>query len=177
LDIVAHGISTAAAVVAFRRRSQRRIRLPWAVFFGVFPDLVPFMIPACLRIWWRLSGASQTLLPTANGPHFDWAWDVYNCTHSLLVFAVFFLVLWLVMRRPVVETLGWLLHILLDSFTHRGMFAIQVLWPASSVRLDGIPWERGWFLAVTYAVLITVCFLLWRSRGSSRDRLGSPRGA
>jgi membrane-bound metal-dependent hydrolase YbcI (DUF457 family) len=91
-------------------------------------------------------------------------WDVYNCTHSLLVFAAFFSVLWLVMRRPILATLGWLLHILLDSFTHRGMFAIQFLWPASSFHLDGVPWETGWFLAATYGLLITLCLLLWRSR-------------
>jgi LexA-binding, inner membrane-associated putative hydrolase len=175
LDIIAHGISTAAAVVAVRRKSHQPIRLPWALFFGVFPDLVPFTIPACLRIWWRLTGASQTLLPTANGPYFGWVWDVYNCTHSLLVFAVFFSVLWLVMRRAIVATLGWLLHILLDSFTHRGMFAIQFLWPASSVHLDGIPWETRWFLTATYGVLITVCFLLCRSRASSKVRRSADR--
>ena len=162
MDIIAHGISTAIAVVAVGRRSHHQIRLAWAVFFGVFPDVASFTIPACLRIWWRLTGASQTLLPTANGPHFEWVWDVYNCTHSLLVFAAFFSVLWLVMRRPLMSALGWLLHILLDSFTHRGMFAIQFLWPVSSVRLDGIPWETGWFLAATYGVLITVSLLLWR---------------
>jgi membrane-bound metal-dependent hydrolase YbcI (DUF457 family) len=164
LDILAHGISTAAAVVALRRKSHRRICLPWALFFGVFPDVVPFAIPAGLRIWWRLTGASRTLLPTPNGPHFEWVWDVYNCTHSLLVFAAFFPVVWLVMRRPLLATLGWLLHILLDSFTHRGMFAIQFLWPASSFHLDGVPWETGWFLAATYGLLITLCLLLWRSR-------------
>jgi membrane-bound metal-dependent hydrolase YbcI (DUF457 family) len=132
------------------------------VFFGVFPDVVSFTIPAGLRIWWRLTGASETLMPTANGAHFEWVWDVYNCTHSLLVFAVSFLVIWLVVRRPILSTLGWLLHILLDSVTHRGMFAIQFLWPVSSVHLDGIPWETGWFLALTYGVLITVSFVLWR---------------
>jgi hypothetical protein len=165
VDVIAHGLSTAAAVVAVRRTSLQRVNLPWAVFFGVFPDLVPFTIPACLRIWWRLTGASQTLLPTATGPHFPWVRDVYDCTHSLLVFAAVFAVLWLLMRRPMVATLGWLLHILLDSVTHGGLFATQILWPASSIHLDGIPWETGWFLAATYGVLAIVCFLLWRSRG------------
>jgi membrane-bound metal-dependent hydrolase YbcI (DUF457 family) len=175
LDIVAHGISTAAAVVALQRKSHQRVPLPWALLFGVLPDLVPFTIPACLRLWWRLTGASRTLLPTANGPHFEWVREVYNCTHSLLVFAVLFSALWLVMRRPILATLGWLLHILLDSFTHRGMFAIQFLWPASSFHFDGIPWETGWFLAATYGVLITVCLLLWRSRGSSKVRRSTDR--
>ena len=177
MDIIAHGISTAAAVVGVRR-SNTRIRLGWAVFFGVIPDLVTFTIPACLRIWWWLTGASPSLLPTPDGPHFEWAGSVYNCAHSLLVFAAFFAGLWLVARRPVLETLGWLLHILLDIFTHRGWFAIQFLWPVSSIHLDGVPWETRWFLAVTYATLAVACYLLWRGHppsspgggGSGSDR-------
>jgi len=164
MDVFAHGIATAAAVVTTRRSSRHWIRLGWAVFFGVFPDLVAFTIPACLRIWWWVTGASPTLLPTANGPHFEWVWELYNGTHSVLVLGAFFGVAWFVMRRPIVSTLGWLFHILLDTFTHRGMFAIQFLWPVSSVRLDGIPWETGWSLAVTYGVLVTVSLLLWRRR-------------
>ena len=164
MDIIAHGISTAAAVVATRRRSTEPIRLGWALFFGVFPDLVSFTIPACLRIWWRLTGASPSLLPTANGPHFEWVWSVYNCAHSLLVFAAVFAGLWLVMGRPILEALGWMLHILLDIFTHRGLFAIQFLWPASSVHLDGIPWETPWLLGATYGSLMAVGLLLFRRR-------------
>jgi hypothetical protein len=167
LDIIAHGISAAVAVVGVRRGSNARIRLGWAAFFGVFPDLVTFTIPACLRIWWRLTGVTRSLLPTPDGPHFEWVWDVYNAAHSLLLFGVFFAGIWLVARKPVLETLGWMLHILLDSFTHRGMFAIQLLWPASSVHLDGIPWETGWFLAGTYGTLAALWYLLWRGRRSS----------
>jgi hypothetical protein len=140
----------------------------WALLFGVLPDLVPFTIPACLRVWWWLTGASPSLLPTANGPRFDWAWGVYNGSHSLLVVAVVFVGLWLVMRRPILELAAWVFHILLDIFTHRGLFAIQFLWPISSVHLDGLPWETRWFLASTYAVLAAVGFLLWRSRRASR---------
>jgi hypothetical protein len=164
MDIIAHGISTAAAAVAARRTSHRRIRPGWALFFGVLPDLVPFAIPACLRIWWWVTGASPSLLPTPNGPHFEWVWGVYNASHSLVIFATAFVGVWLVMRRPVLEMLGWSLHILFDIFSHRGMFAIQFLWPISSVHLDGLPWETGWFLATTYVVLGAASFLLWRTR-------------
>jgi hypothetical protein len=162
VDIIAHGVSAAAAVVAGRRGTVRRVSLAAAVFFGMFPDLVSFTIPACLRIWWWVSGASPTLLPTANGPHFEWVWSVYNAAHSLVIFSVVFAGLWLVMRRPVLETLGWLLHILLDTFTHRGIFATQLLWPVSSFHFDGIPWETPWLLASTYLTLAAVWIVLWR---------------
>ncbi len=170
MDIIAHGISSAAAVVAGRRKSSQPIRMGWALFFGVLPDLVSFTIPACLRVFWWLSGASPSLLPTPNGPHFEWVWNVYNGAHSALVFAVVFAGLWLVIGRPILETLAWALHILLDIFTHRGMFAIQFLWPASSVHLDGIPCETPWLLAATYGGLMAIWLLLLRrrSRGAVR---------
>lgn len=168
VDIIAHAISTTAGAVAAGRTSPRKIRPGWALFFGVVPDLVPFAIPACLRIWWWVSGASPTLLPTPNGPHFEWVSGVYNCSHSLLVFAVAFAGLWLIVRRPILEMLGWPFHILLDIFTHGGWFAIQFLWPVSSVHVNGLPWETGWFLAATYVVLTAACVLLWRSRRSPR---------
>lgn len=164
MDIIAHGVSTAAAAVATRRRSSTPIRLWWAVFFGLLPDLVSFTIPACLRVWWRLTGASPSLLPTPDGPHFEWVWTVYNSAHSLLVFAVVFAGLWLVVGRPIFETLAWALHILLDIFCHRGMFAIQFLWPVSAIHLDGIPWETPWLLAATYGSLMALWLFLFRRR-------------
>jgi hypothetical protein len=65
-----------------------------------------------------------------------------------------------------------MLHILLDSFAHRGMFAIQLLWPASSIHLDGIPWETGWSLAATCGTLAGVCCLLWHFRRVRRSLAG-----
>jgi hypothetical protein len=174
LDIIAHGLSTVAAAATAERPSNRPIRLGWAAFFGVLPDLVSFTIPACCRIWWWLSGASPTLLPQANGPRFEWVWTVYNCSHSLLAFAVFFVVLSLLMRRPVFEALGWMLHILFDIFTHREMFAVEFLWPVSSFHVDGIRWETPWFLAATYATLVAVSLLLWGRKLARRFSVARP---
>jgi hypothetical protein len=178
VDIIAHGISTAAAVYGTRRWTVRPVNMAAAVCFGVCPDLVSFAIPACLRVWWWATGASPTLLPTANGPHFEWVWDVYNASHSLLVFGGVFAGLLLVLRRPVLEMFGWVLHIALDTFTHTGIFATQMLWPATSVHIDGIPWETPWLLAATYTTLAIVWMLLWRRRGgeqrSARSSPSSP---
>ena len=164
MDIIAHGLWTTAAATAARRKLERPVRLGWAAFWGVFPDLVSFSIPAVLRIWWWLTGASKTLLPQANGPHFEWVWGVYNCSHSLLVCAVVFGLVWLFVRRAPLEMLGWLLHIAIDIFTHRGLFAIQFLWPVSTLHFDGLPWETRWFLAANYGAMAVVFLLLWGRR-------------
>ncbi|HLK63853.1 MAG TPA: hypothetical protein VKU19_10470 [Bryobacteraceae bacterium] len=166
MDIIAHVLWTTAAATAVRRKVDRPVHLGLAAFWGVFPDLASFTIPATLRIWWRLTGASKSLLPEANGPHFEWVWTLYNCVHSGLVFALFFGAAWLFARRPVLEMFGWLLHILIDIFTHRGLFATHFLWPVSSVHVDGIPWETGWFMAVNYAALALVFLLLWATRAA-----------
>jgi hypothetical protein len=164
VDIVAHGLFTAAAAILVNRRTASPLRIGWAVFFGVLPDLATFTVPAALRIWWRLTGLTTTLLPQPGGPRFDWVFGLYNSVHSLLLFGLVFAAAWILARAPVWELLGWLLHIGIDMLTHRGWFAIQFLWPVSSVHMEGIPWETGWLLAATYASLLAVFFGLWRTR-------------
>lgn len=108
-----------------------------------------------------MTGRSSSLLPDGRGPQLNWAWDLYNFTHSALVFAVIFGGLWLILRRPVLEMLGWALHIVIDVFTHTGLFAIRFLWPFSAVHVDGIRWETGWVLAGNYGALAAAYLLLW----------------
>jgi hypothetical protein len=170
MDIIAHALWTTAAATVVRRKLDRPIHLGWAAFWGVFPDLISFTIPAVLRVWWRLTGASNSLLPEAHGPHFEWVWGLYNCSHSALIFAVVFATVWLFARRPVLELSGWFFHISIDIFTHRGWFATQFLWPVSSLSFNGIPWETGWFLVVNYAALTLVFLLLWRTRTARARR-------
>ncbi len=132
--------------------------------WGVAPDLVVFTVPAAVRIWRLLTGASKSLLPDGSGPQFDWVWGLYNATHSALVFAVCFGAVWLLVRRPVLEMLGWAIHIVIDVFTHSGMFAVKVLWPVSSIHLNGTRWESPWFLAANYAAIASVYLFMWIHR-------------
>ncbi|MBN9659059.1 MAG: hypothetical protein J0H49_12820 [Acidobacteria bacterium] len=164
MDILAHGLCTSAAAILLARRAATPIRLGWALFFGVLPDLASFTVPAVLRIWWRLTGVTSTLLPQPGGPRLDWVFGLYNCFHSLLIFGVVFTAVWIIVRKPVWELLGWLLHIAIDIPTHTGWFAIQSLWPVSSFHFDGIPWETGWLLAATYTSLAAAFHCLWRTR-------------
>ncbi len=141
------------------------MRLPWVAACGILPDVVTFAVPAAVRIWRLATGASKSLLPDGSGPRFDWVWTVYNGTHSAFVFAAAFGAVWLILRRPVWEMLGWALHILIDIFTHNGLFAVQFLWPLSAIHVDGARWEAGWLLAANYTALVTVILLLCLERG------------
>lgn len=160
MDVLAHALWSTAGGLAARRKFHWRIHLGWLAAWSVLPDLVVFAIPAAVRIGRFLTGASKTLLPDGSGPRFDWAFGIYNVTHSAVVWALCFGAVWLVARRPVLELLGWALHIAIDIFTHTGIFAIKFLWPLSSVHFDGIRWETPWFLALTYVALAAVFLML-----------------
>jgi hypothetical protein len=171
MDIIAHALWTTAAASTARRKVSRRIQLGWAAFWGVFPDVFSFAIPALVRIWWYATGTTHSLMPTANSAqHFQFVWQLYHCSHSLVVFAAVFAVVWAMRRRPVLEMLGWGLHILIDIPTHQGIFAIHFLWPLSAYGCQGVRWENRWFLILNYCVLAVVLGWMWvRGRGNARD--------
>ena len=169
MDILAHGLWTTAAGVVGQKNLKQRLHLGWLAAWGVLPDLVVFTIPASVRIWRLLTGASRTLLPDGRGPHFEWVWGFYNLTHSALVFAICFAAFWLLVQKPVLEMLGWAIHIIIDVFTHSGLFAIKFLWPVSSIHVDGKRWETPWFLAANYAALASLYLWLWLHRVNGRD--------
>jgi hypothetical protein len=176
LDVFAHALWSTAGGIAGRRKFHWRIHLRWLAAWSVLPDLVVFAIPAAVRIGRVVTGASKTLLPDGSGPRFDWAFGIYDVTHSAVVWALCFGAVWLVAHRPVMELLGWALHIAIDILTHTGIFAIKFLWPLSSVHFDGIRWEKPWFLALTYIALAVIFLMLsiWARKATPSPRRAEP---
>lgn len=168
MDILAHALWTTAAGIAGRKKLKKPIHLGWLAAWGLCPDLIVFTVPATVRIWRFLSGASKTLLPDGRSPRFEWFGELYKATHSAVVFAVCFGALWILLRRPVLEMLGWIIHITMDVFTHSGWFAVNFLWPVSPVHVDGKRWEQPWFLAANYAALVSFYVWLWLQRRQSK---------
>ena len=162
MDIFAHALWAGAGAKIASEEARRPVRIGWAAFWGVFPDLFTFAIPAVLRIWWYATGVTHSLLPDPeSAKRLQFAWQLYHCSHSLIVFGVVFALVWLIVGRAVPEMLGWLLHILIDIFTHQGMFAVHFLWPLSSYGFNGIRWEGRWFMAANYGALCVVLVWIW----------------
>ncbi len=165
MDIFAHALWTGAAATTARRSLHIPIRPAWAALAGVFPDLFAFSVPFVLLLWRRL-----TLGPPATGephsmPHLSLAWQLYQISHSLIVFAAVFGLAWLLVRRPVFELLGWALHILIDIPTHTArFFPTPFLWPISSFKASGISWGNRWFMLANYSGLLVVYIVLWLYR-------------
>jgi hypothetical protein len=128
-----------------------------------------------VRIWWYVTGTTHSLLPDAHSaPRFQFVWQLYHCSHSLLVFAAVFGLVWAILGRPVLEMVGWALHILIDVLTHKGIFAVHFLWPLSNYGFNGIRWEERWFLALNYAALLAVLAWLWvHARKKSAGKVAS----
>lgn len=164
MEIVAHGLWTAAAAISAKRPLGNRLNLGWTVWWGCFPDVLAFGPSGVAGLWLRLtegSGAGQAsdhLLP-----HVHIGLPLYPAGHSLIVFLLVFGLVSILARRIVIGLFGWLLHILIDIPTHSlRYYATRFLWPISDFRLDGIAWWTPWFWAATYGALFAVYVLMWR---------------
>ncbi len=172
MDIFAHGAWAGAASIAAGRTLRRRIPVPWAMLWGVFPDLAAFTPVFVLVAWLRwikgldVSGrffifgsTARETLPVFLRPN-----ELYHYSHSLIFFSLVFGSVWLVRRRPALPMLAWPLHILMDIPTHRaGMYGTPFLWPLSSYLFDGISWAQPWFMVLNWSAIAAayVALLLW----------------
>jgi hypothetical protein len=173
MDIFAHGLWAAAAASGARKKFRRRLRVGWAALWGVFPDLFAFTVPVTLMLWHWLTGEAGMPAGPRGMPGFALARQLYHFSHSLVVFAAVFGLVWVVLRQPVLEMLGWPLHILIDIPTHTmRFFPTPFLWPLSSYRASGISWGNPWFMACNYSALVIVYVYLWRR--SRRAVIPSP---
>jgi len=170
MEIVAHGLWTAAAAITAKRSLNARARAGWTVWWGVFPDVLAFGPMMAAGLWFRLAGA-----PVADGraiPHVHIGVPLYPAAHSLIVFLLVFTITTLLARRIVFAMLGWLLHILIDIPTHSlRYYATRFLWPLTDFRVDGIAWWTLWFWVATYGALAAVYCLMWKKGWLARERL------
>jgi hypothetical protein len=161
MEIVAHGLWAAAGAITVSRATTIRLRTKWAVWWGLFPDVLAFGPSIIAGVVLLLIGGREVIAPGA--PHVQLALWLYPAAHSLVIFTLAFAVVIIVARRVVWEMLGWLLHILIDIPTHSySYYATRFLWPVSDVRVDGVSWWTPWFWGVTYAALAVVYAALWR---------------
>ena len=157
MDTLAHGLWGA---IAFGRKEGGPGRRGGGVFFlalliGMLPDLLSFG-PRFFD--WALSGfPAYPIEPgTPGAPALAslsaYVVPAYNLTHSLVVWAAAFTVLWVLFRQRAWIFGAWGLHILCDIPTHSTRyFPTPFLWPFPTPYVDGIPWSTPWFMTLNYA--------------------------
>lgn len=137
MDIISHGLWGGIALGRTSRKSF------WtACLFGMAPDFFSFGLVFT-------SGLLTHGLDFFNGLHHPpdpalipaYVHTLYNVTHSLVVFAAVFGLVWLLRGKPLLEMGAWGLHLTMDIFTHsEAFFPTPFLWPLSNAHFDGLPW-------------------------------------
>lgn len=170
MDTISHGLWGS---IAFGKsegwRGRRKVGALFLAFvIGMMPDLLSFG-PHFFS--WAFAGfPAYPIEPgTTGAPALaSLPWFVvpaYRITHSLVIWAAVFLVLrWIFGRRAWIFG-AWGLHILCDIPTHSTRyFPTPFLWPFPTPYVDGIMWGAPWFMAVNYASIAVVIFILWLRR-------------
>ena len=158
MDIFAHGLWGYAVLYKNRKNA-------WlGALFGVLPDIIPFAPAFIMRI---SSGDFHGRPRLSSIP--EWTFTAYNVTHSLVAFAVIFLIVCAITKKCFWPLIAWGLHILSDIPTHTTkFFATPFLWPIAEYRFDGISWGTLWFMAVNYTSLLIVFILIARNRSKEK---------
>ena len=175
MDVLAHGLWAAAAlVVACRRAALKPAIARAAVVASVVPDLL-HSIP--LVVWSALAGRDGIALLRQYAfslpGHEPWVpeWvalashHMHCAAHSAVVAAVLSLVAWLLEPTVMIVLLGWWSHIVIDLFTHSADFyPAPVLYPLSEHTFDGFAWNRPELLIANYLALTIVWWWIARTR-------------
>jgi membrane-bound metal-dependent hydrolase YbcI (DUF457 family) len=156
MDFVSHALWGG---VSFGRKNRNNFLL--AAGISILPDVLTeglFMVLYLLDIG-GMPGWENGHPNISDFPMF--AQNLYNITHSLVIFALVFGLLWATAKKPVWVVAGWGLHILIDIPTHSlTLFPTPFLWPISYFRVDGIGWDNPIILAIDIVLLVAV-YSLW----------------
>ncbi|MBI3440463.1 MAG: hypothetical protein HY052_01440 [Proteobacteria bacterium] len=151
MDILSHGLWGATIL-------RNRKVVWWAFLSGMAPDILgsggAFIYLLTIGKFWG-TGTWQLLPP--------WAKELYHFHHSLLAALIYFLLLRCISRRHGILILPYLLHILMDAFTHATDGGGRLLYPLhTSLGISGLNWwEHWWIMALNIAGLAVVNGFFW----------------
>jgi hypothetical protein len=133
-----------------------------AIFLGVMPDLIPFGLHLLISPFRNKTQVNHrdvnSMMSYYDLPQNRWVRNLYDWTHSLVMWALFFGVFVLIghfMGFFPWFMFAWLLHIVVDIPTHtRAFFAPRFLTPLSRYNFDGWSWAHPKFMIVNYSLII-----------------------
>lgn len=164
MDIFAHALWTNILARTAQARAERRhktlLKIWWATFWGIFPDLFAFTAPFLIGIWDWISGIGfeygRETITAGLAPL------LYNYSHSLVIWLFVFFIVWFMYKRPRWELLGWALHIFIDIPSHaNGFYLTPVFFPLSDWKfIYGISWANPRYMAINYSALVIVSIIM-----------------
>jgi len=176
MEILSHALWAGAAGKAINLsaswRKKQPLKLKWMAFWGIFPDFFAFspafaymfasyIFPSLPKMYHpgpnNIEPATENTLLISNLTH-----NLYNLSHSLIIFILIFGLIWLISKRPRWEIGGWMLHILIDIPTHSYQFyPTPFLWPISDFKINGTHWGSLQFELINYFLILSAYVLLW----------------
>jgi len=137
--------------------TQRKAKFWKAAFFGAFPDLFAFTIPFVMMVF---AGG----MFTRHRPNFpEYISTLYNISHSLIICALVFGIIYAFRKKLYIWMIGWPLHILMDIPTHeKEFFPTLFLYPFSNFVVDGIRWSNPYIFFTNWGLLIILYGYLFR---------------
>ncbi len=150
-----------------KKGSKKKINLGWATFWGVFPDLFAFTIPFLMIIPQIVNG----VFPARGHSDLGLASTLYQYSHSIVIWAIVFTIVWIIFKRPRLELLGWALHILIDIPSHAATFySTPFLFPISDYKFThGVSWANPTYMIINYSLLIVVfLYIFYKYRKSKK---------
>jgi len=153
MDVFSHGLWGGITVGRSSRKSY------WTAFaFGVAPDVIafgPFMVTRLMDQGPEFFSHLGKRPELATIP--EYVHSIYSVTHSLVVFALAFAIVWAIRRKPMMEMLAWGLHICMDIPTHSlKFFPTPFLWPVSDFHVNGTPWSSPYIFFPDWGLLIII---------------------
>lgn len=144
MDIFAHVLWT---LIFFYKYKYLR----YALIIGILPDLLSWTIYAIYSLI-KWAGFGKPILSSIP----SWVFTLYGITHSIFVFSLIFLLVWLFIGKIPIILLPWLIHIIMDIPSHsREFLPTPFLWPFSNWYFPGISWGNPWFMLINY-ILISI---------------------
>ena len=161
VDSLAHGLWS---YIIFRKlKPKKNIKL--AILFGVLPDLGSWTI----YLFYRLFTNGFKMGPPDLGRIPDWAFTLYGISHSLVIFSLVALIIYVIFKKIPTYLYAWPVHILIDIPTHsRSFLPTPFLWPVSDFKFPGIGWGSPFVFFTNYflIILFLVYILVFEKRKS-----------
>jgi membrane-bound metal-dependent hydrolase YbcI (DUF457 family) len=163
MDVLAHTLWT-NALFHLKYQQERKQRYI-AAAFGVVPDLIGF-VPVTIYVLWNRLVFDPSTYQAYNHWTFTYAKEAYNYTHSLVI-AVAAILLVMAFRKGKLywPMLGWVLHIVIDFFTHPDFYQTPIFFPISNYQnTHGISWAHPVFMVVNYSLMVITYIIIFKYR-------------
>jgi len=129
--------------------------LPLGLIIAVMPDILSWGMYVVYRIFKHLPFGKPNLSSIPK-----WVFTLYGITHSIFVFALVGVIVFIIWKEWVIVLLPWLIHILMDIPTHtREFLGTPFLWPFSEWVFPGTSWGSLWFMSINYSLILLLILL------------------